>query len=40
MQLNNIESVRLVLIDIVAYIKSLDVVDENTRNELLKIHED
>jgi hypothetical protein len=42
MRFNNIESVRLVLIDIVEYIKSLNVqnIDENTRNELLKIHED
>jgi hypothetical protein len=39
---NNIESVRSVLLDIVSYIKSLNVqnIDENTRNELLKIHED
>jgi hypothetical protein len=36
---NNIESVRSVLLDIVSYIKSLNVqnIDENTRNELLKI---
>jgi hypothetical protein len=42
MRFNNIESVRLALIDIVEYIKSLNVqnIDENTRNELLKIHED
>jgi hypothetical protein len=41
-QINNIESVRNVLVDIITYIKSLDgqTMDENTRNELLKIHED
>ncbi|HEY9387003.1 MAG TPA: hypothetical protein VIP70_08170 [Nitrososphaeraceae archaeon] len=42
MQFDNIESVRSVLVDIVTYIKSLDVrnIDENTEKELLKIHSD
>jgi hypothetical protein len=39
---DNIDSVRSVLVDIAAYIKSLDAqnITEDTRNELLKIHED
>jgi hypothetical protein len=42
MLFDNIESVRSILVDIATYIKSLDAqnITEDTRNELLKIHED
>jgi glutaredoxin 2 len=42
LKFDNVESVRDTLIDIVTYIKSLDAknITQNTKNELLKIHED